>query len=463
MPNEIGELVVTGNTPGWQEYTGGYVNFVAAYSVGQVAVTWAEATAIQQAEAQVHVAPDADLSDPRTKAMYDAIKEHVANVHFIAEVWTMADPTRQIAFLPDGTGLTGAQVDGLIDKIQFQVTNDASLVNGAQTFPLYQNFPDTTPFTVKINANHANVVSVMGKHALGPGYLIGHEIGHANSHALNFIIKNAGAQTATPNLGLIESSAMSFGRALSPSGSFPTNDELVANGLPQLLPIPAPYNVPTSGNDIIQGQYGNYMIYGGDGVDTITYASGSAVVIDLRPPPVYTPNGLLFIGIENVTGTNGSDVITGDVNANTILGLASGDLLSGFDGSDYVHGNQGADNLNGNRGDDTVVGGQDNDTMLGGQGNDVLFGDAGADQLYGDAGNDMLSGGIGADRFFVHNQAGIDRIADFNRSEGDQIVVQAGSYSVYQSGADVIVDFQNGSYVGIANTSLGTLAPGWII
>ena len=76
MPNEIGELVVTGSNPGWSDYTGGYTGFVAQYSAGQMAVTAAEANAIAQAESQVKLAPGASLSDPKTKEMFEAIKQH---------------------------------------------------------------------------------------------------------------------------------------------------------------------------------------------------------------------------------------------------------------------------------------------------------------------------------------------------------------------------------------------------
>ncbi|HMP62784.1 MAG TPA: hypothetical protein PKA17_06835, partial [Phenylobacterium sp.] len=57
----------------------------------------------------------------------------------------------------------------------------------------------------------------------------------------------------------------------------------------------------------------------------------------------------------------------------------------------------------------------------------------------------------------------INRITDFNRSEGDQIVVEFGSYSVYESGPSVVVDFLNGSSVTLENTSLSSLTAGWIV
>lgn len=92
-----------------------------------------------------------------------------------------------------------------------------------------------------------------------------------------------------------------------------------------------------------------------------------------------------------------------------------------------------------------------------------MSGDAGADLIFGDAGNDTMAGDLGPDRFYVHSQSGVDRITDFNRSEGDQIVVEFGSYSVYESGPSVVVDFLNGSSVTLENTSLSSLTAGWIV
>ncbi len=97
----------------------------------------------------------------------------------------------------------------------------------------------------------------------------------------------------------------------------------------------------------------------------------------------------------------------------------------------------------------TGIGGSGNDFMLsndkkgvlrGGSGNDELWGGAGADWLQGDAGNDLLLGkggkdtligGSGADSFWFeavtdsNKKANLaDVILDFNRLDGDKIVLQ---------------------------------------
>ena len=69
---------------------------------------------------------------------------------------------------------------------------------------------------------------------------------------------------------------------------------------------------------------------------------------------------------------------------------------------------------------------------FGGAGRDQLVGDAGNDTLTGNAGLDRLTGGLGADRFVFLSRAdstlaatGRDVITDFNRAQGDKIVLTA--------------------------------------
>ena len=64
--------------------------------------------------------------------------------------------------------------------------------------------------------------------------------------------------------------------------------------------------------------------------------------------------------------------------------------------------------------DSKLLGRKSDDTIIGGDGSDILD---------GRAGSDVLTGGPGADFFVI--SSGVDRITDFNPSEGDQIVFQA--------------------------------------
>jgi Ca2+-binding RTX toxin-like protein len=66
------------------------------------------------------------------------------------------------------------------------------------------------------------------------------------------------------------------------------------------------------------------------------------------------------------------------------------------------------------------------DTLLGKGGDDTLSGGEGDDKLEGGKGSDVLSGGQGADRFVFGNDAlgFTDRILDFDRAEGDRILLR---------------------------------------
>lgn len=124
---------------------------------------------------------------------------------------------------------------------------------------------------------------------------------------------------------------------------------------------------------------GNDRYYGGDGVDTLSYADRTAGVT------VTLGNGMSDDGepgaeadftdptVENVIGGSGTDVLVGNGAGNT---------------------------LTGNAGDDELFGGAGGDTLLGGGGRDLLVGDVGDDALYGGTGNDDLDGGADTDLFF---------------------------------------------------------------
>jgi serralysin len=117
----------------------------------------------------------------------------------------------------------------------------------------------------------------------------------------------------------------------------------------------------------------------------------------------------------------------------------------------------------GNMGADTCYGGTGNDVVRGGQADDHVHGEAGNDWLSGDRGNDTLWGGSGADTFHCFSDAGIDRVMDFNRAEGDRVNLLPGStYSVAQVGADVVVTVGGSAQMILVNVSMGSLTGDWI-
>jgi serralysin len=176
-----------------------------------------------------------------------------------------------------------------------------------------------------------------------------------------------------------------------------------------------------------------------------------------------------------IRGADGADTITGgdqfnDVNGNkgadSIVGCsAAGDWLLGGQGDDRIDASAsgGRNILNGNMGTDVVIGGTAGDTLRGGQGDDQIHGGAGADLIFGDLGVNTIAGGAGADTF--RNGAGVarDLITDFQQSEGDRIQIDAGlSYAVAQASGDVEIAVSHGGVIVLQNTSLASLAEGWL-
>ena len=148
----------------------------------------------------------------------------------------------------------------------------------------------------------------------------------------------------------------------------------------------------------------------------------------------------------------GSDVLTG---------AALNDLLEGFAGADSLSGGGGLDVMNGNTGDDTLSGGDGIDVVRGGKDNDVVMGGAGNDFVSGDRGSDTLTGGTGADTFHTFSGAGLDRVTDFSRAEGDRVFV-LGAYTVSQVGADVVIDLTGGTQMVLVGVQQASLTGDWI-
>lgn len=158
-------------------------------------------------------------------------------------------------------------------------------------------------------------------------------------------------------------------------------------------------------NDYLHGGDGNDLLFGQDGNDVLTGGQGA----------------------DTVYGGAGSDQISERGSGNDLLdGGAGDDDISAGDGEDTVSGGSGNDFLKGEGGDDVISGDTGNDLIIGHAGNDTLFGGAGADRLNGGHGIDQLSGGEGADIFVFKSSTHLgDTITDFDRSEGDQLEIDA--------------------------------------
>ncbi|WP_421934364.1 calcium-binding protein [Phenylobacterium sp.] len=195
-------------------------------------------------------------------------------------------------------------------------------------------------------------------------------------------------------------------------------------------------------------------------------------------------------GWDDIWGGGGDDDIYGGAGDDYLRGEGGDDLIEGGDGHDDLHGNTGSDLIYGGWGDDWVVGGKDHDELYGeagwdivlgslgddyvsggdgddwvrgGQGDDEVVGGAGWDWLSGDRGADTVTGGSGADIFHTFGEAGVDRVLDFNLSEGDRVMLDFGTtYSVAQVGPDTVISMGGGGQMILVGTTLGALTPGWI-
>jgi Ca2+-binding RTX toxin-like protein len=207
----------------------------------------------------------------------------------------------------------------------------------------------------------------------------------------------------------------------------------------------------TPAGEMLVGAAGGDTLQGGAGGDTITGGAS---------------------GANYLRGNDGDDVINGgaafdDINGNmgndTLHGGAGDDWVVGGKDNDVQFGDAGNDIVWGNLGNDTLDGGDGNDQVRGGQGDDSLTGGAGDDYISGDRGNDTESGGAGADIFHTSQDAGIDKVLDFNLAEGDRVMLDPGTtYTVSQVGADTVIDFGAGSQMILVGVQMSTLTPGWI-
>ena len=265
-----------------------------------------------------------------------------------------------------------------------------------------------------------------------------------------------------------------------------------------------------AGNDILMGGAGADQFIGGAGIDTVSYTDGSSVTINTKTG-IHTgiAAGDTYVGIENIQGSNttdlfisgaaadqfdggaGTDTIdysgsSAGVNVSLISGSvgsggdAEGDKLSNFEkviGSDFndtLTAQTSGHTLAGGAGDDVYLvngsnviiteladGGDDEvRTLLGtlslagnverltyvGTGNFIGYGNASDNIITGGAGNDILMGGAGADHFI--GGIGTDTVSYGDSSQGVTINTKTGINSGIAAGDtyDSIEVIQGSSY-----------------
>ncbi len=201
------------------------------------------------------------------------------------------------------------------------------------------------------------------------------------------------------------------------------------------------------GDDLLWGGVGADALDGGEGEDRATYTQATGnIKASLLNTSFNTgeARGDTYISIENIQGSRYADTLIGDHADNKVWGYNGADILFGNDGDDRLYGQNDNDTLYGGNGVDRLYGGDADDILYGEADNDYLIGGAGDDIFYGGAGNDYMRGDDGADKFVisgVETFGALDRIADFDVSEGDWIEFSSSILSGYDPVDDAITDF----------------------
>ena len=100
-------------------------------------------------------------------------------------------------------------------------------------------------------------------------------------------------------------------------------------------------------DDTLEGDAGNNVLDGGNGVDTASYEHATAgVAVNLLSTGVQNTIGAgtdTLTGIENLTGSQFDDMLTGSLSGNVLSGLDGNDVLNGGNGVNTLIGGSGAD------------------------------------------------------------------------------------------------------------------------
>ncbi len=191
-----------------------------------------------------------------------------------------------------------------------------------------------------------------------------------------------------------------------------------------------------AGNDTLEGGAGNDWLEGEGGDDILKGGSG---------------NDWLDGGEGGTRTTMSDDTETTTVDESTDRTLDTfTEILEGGAGNDTLRGGAGLEKLDGGTGSDTAdytgvtdavaitldaqgnfVGDTDEDMLVsienltGGSAGDTLVGNDAPNELKGAAGKDALRGNGGSDVFVFASDDSNDSIADFSKSEGDMIDLEA--------------------------------------
>jgi len=213
--------------------------------------------------------------------------------------------------------------------------------------------------------------------------------------------------------------------------------------------VPFYFNVHTAqfGGGAIRGQL---VTRASENADTVS-GTAAADVIDG------------FGGNDTLTGGAGADVLRGGAGADALNGGADTDTASYFTSGTGMQVSLASGlGIGGEAQGDTLTG---IENVSGSQGSDSLYGNAavnllqgwnGNDILVGRAGKDTLTGGAGADRFLyaatAESVVGVnaDRITDFSPAQGDRIDLSGIDANAAVAGNQAFSFIGSGLYTGVA-------------
>ena len=122
------------------------------------------------------------------------------------------------------------------------------------------------------------------------------------------------------------------------------------------------------GDDVLDGRAGADRLSGGPGTDVVTFADAPAPVeADLGRHRARGWGRDRLLGVEDLTGTRGSDLLYGNGAPNHLEGGRGTDTLEGRGGRDLLDGGPAPDTLIGGRGRDRLLGGLGRDACLQGE------------------------------------------------------------------------------------------------
>ncbi|WP_420546824.1 Ig-like domain-containing protein [Curvivirga sp.] len=164
-------------------------------------------------------------------------------------------------------------------------------------------------------------------------------------------------------------------------------------------------------DNVFAGGAGGDNLTGGEGNDTLDYATSSAgVSINLSDNSTSGGDaaGDIISGFENVIGSDHDDTLSGDDSVNKLEGGAGEDTLTGLAGADI---------LSGGAGNDTIEAGADQDHVEGGAGADILDGGDDIDTLSYEHSSEAVSVDLGNNQFSGGDAAG-DVVSNFENLQG---------------------------------------------